>query len=109
MIDKGTERLAGELRRWAGRPTELSPRAAGARVVARLPRRRRPVWRLATASTALAAAVLALSLVVGRRDEPAGNPPPPISQTTLRTIVHQLESGTKLYIVVQPNGPDDEC
>jgi hypothetical protein len=50
MTDKGMERLRDELRRWAQRPTSLSPRAARTRVVARLASpRRRPAWRLVSA------------------------------------------------------------
>jgi hypothetical protein len=113
MTDKGMERLRDELRRWAQRPTSLSPRAARTRVVARLASpRRRPAWRLVSATTALAASALALTLVVGalvigRQAEPVAGPPP-TTAAAQRMIVHQLSSGTKLYIVVQPHTRGDE-
>ena len=106
--DRG-DRLAGELRRWAHRPTRLSPRAARARLLAALPaRRRRPSWRVLAAGAA-AAGALALALLVGRGPEPAAVAPPAAAVAAERTIVHQLSSGTRLYIVVRPAVPVDEC
>lgn len=108
MTGDRTEKLARELRRWAERPTELSPGQARDRVLARLPRRRdrfgwrRPGWQLAAAGSALAAIALALALVVGGRPEPITEPAAPAGRVAQRTIVHQLSSGTKLYIVVRP-------
>lgn len=98
------DRLAEELRRWTERPAGLSPRAARSRVLARLPQRdRQPVWRLAAAAGA--AAALALALIVGALiDDRRGEPPaaPPAAIQPQRVIVHQLSSGTPLYIVVRP-------
>ena len=97
------DRLAEELRRWAERPAALSPQAARSRVLARLPRRnQRPAWRLAAVG---AAAALALALIVGtlighRPEQPPAAPPVAIQPQ--RVIVHQLSSGTPLYIVVRP-------
>lgn len=107
MTDKGVERLAAELRGWAEHPTTLSPTAARTRVLAHLPApARRPVWRLAGGAVlAVSALVLILGvgvLWVGRRHEPASLPPPPAAEPQQQTIVHQLSSGTQLYIVVQP-------
>lgn len=106
MTDERTAKLARELRRWAERPTELSPGKARTRVLARLPRHRgsgwrRPGWSLVAAGSALAAA-LALALFLGGRPEPIAEPPAPAARVVQRTIVHQLSSGTKLYIVVRP-------
>lgn len=108
MTDHDMKRLAPELRRWAERPTALSPRAARARVVAQLPnRRRRPTWRLVGAAGALAATAMIVALVVGRHDEPVIGPPP-VAASGQRMIVHELSSGTKLYIVVRPSAAGDE-
>jgi hypothetical protein len=111
MTDDGMNRLARELRHWAQRPTRLSPRAARTRVLADLPgSRRRPAWWLVTAGATLAAGALALVLVIGRRQEPiAVTPPTPAATAAQRTIVHQLSSGTKLYIVMRPATAADEC
>ena len=100
-MSESWERLARQLRRWAERPSSLAPAAARTRVLARLPsRRRRPAWRLAAAAGALATIALALALVLGRRPEPLPGPPPAAASAE-RVIVHQLSSGTTLYIVVR--------
>ena len=105
MKDNRFESLAEEIRRWSERPPSLSPRQARTRVLAHLPeRRRRPIWRLLAGGATLAAAVLVVMLLVGRPPQPAGGPPvaasPPDAQ---RMIVHQLSSGTQLYIVMRPD------
>ena len=100
MTDHDADRWARDLRAWAGRPTRLSPQAARARVVAELSeRRRRPVWRWSRAL---------LILLVGRRSEPIASPPT-AAVAAQRTIVHQLSSGTRLYIVMRPQVPADDC
>lgn len=100
------DRVAEQLRRWAERPAPLSPRAARTRVLARLPsRRRRPAWRLAAAG-ALAGLALAMALLVARRDEPVPGAPPS-APAAERLIVHELSSGTRLYIALQPGGGGD--
>ncbi len=118
MTDRGIERLAAELRRWAERPTDLSPRAARTRVLAHLQdRRRRPSWRLVAGGGALAAGALALVLIavltidrpsIERPDEPVASDSAPAAETGQPTIVHQLSSGTKLYIVMRPDALGDE-
>ena len=101
MSERRLEELSGELRRWAERPGSLSPQAARTRVLARLSdRRRRPFRRLVTAGAALAATALVVVLAVDRPSEPVSTPPP-ASQTAQQTIVHQLSSGTRLYIVMR--------
>lgn len=108
MSDDGAGRFARELRAWARRPTRLSPQAARTRVLAELAESgRRPAWRWITAGATLAAAAAALILVVGRRPEPTAPPTPAAADQ--RTIVHQLSSGTKLYIVMRPEVPADDC
>ncbi len=108
MTDQGKKRLSRELRRWAGRPTSLSPRAARRRVLAHLPsRKRHPVWRLVAGGTALTATALAVVLIVDRPSEPVAAPPP-ATEVAQQMIVHQLSSGTKLYIVMRPNVAGDE-
>ena len=108
MSGRRIDRLAGELRRWAEQPGALSPRAARTRVLAELPgRRRRPSWRLAAGGAALAATALAVALSVGRQREPVAGPPA-AAEDGQRTIVHQLSSGTKLYIVMRRPGTNDE-
>ena len=111
MSDRDLERLTAELRRWAGRPSCLSPRAARTRVLAHLPSvRRHPDWRLATGG-ALAAAALVMALLVGQRTAPVPEPRPVTAEIDQQTIVHQLSSGTKLYIVVRPDagGGENDC
>lgn len=109
MSDQRMDHLVRELRRWAARPGSLPPAAARTRVLARLPgRRRRPVWRLVTGGVALAATVLAVALLVDRPSEPVAGPPP-AAESAQRMIVHQLSSGTKLYIVMRPDALNDEC
>ena len=110
MTDDGGSGFATELRAWAERPARLSPQAARTRVLARLSAPgRRPAWRLIAAGTALAAGAVALALLVGRPQEPAAPPSPVPAAAADRTIVHQLSSGTRLYIVVRPAVPADEC
>ncbi len=109
MTDKGIARLTMELRRWSTRPTSLSARTARTRILAHLPHRpRRPSWRFVAGSAAIAASALALVLVIGSRDEPIVSGPEPAAEMPQRMIVHQLSSGTKLYIVMQPSGAGDE-
>jgi ferric-dicitrate binding protein FerR (iron transport regulator) len=103
-MTSGMDRLTEELRRWAERPAALSPRAARSRVLARLSRRPpRPAWRLAAAAGAAAALALALivgALIVRHHGEPPAAPP--VTAPAQRVIVHQLSTGTPLYIVVRP-------
>jgi hypothetical protein len=109
MTDNGDERLGRNLRRWAKRPTFLSPQAARTRVVAHLPsRRRQPTWRLVAGGGALTATALAVALIIGRPSEPVTGPPQPTVASSQRMIVHELSSGTKLYIVVRPGAAGDE-
>ena len=47
---------------------------------------------------------------MGRREVPAPQLTPPTPAVAApRTIVHQLSSGTKLYIVMRPAAAADEC
>lgn len=107
MREHGMDRLTDELRRWSRRPTRVSPGTARTRVLARLEAGgRTPAWRLAAAGAALAAGALALVLLVGRSEEPAAEQAAaPATATSQSTIVHELSSGTKLYIVVRPIKP----
>lgn len=111
MTDKGIEQLAKQLRDWAERPTALTAAAARTRVLAHLERRpKRPTWRLAAASAALAASALALVLLIGRREPPVvSGSPSAAAAPQQQMIVHQLSSGTKLYVVVEPAATADEC
>lgn len=110
MSQDRLDRLAEELRQWTGRPGSLSPRAARTRVLATLPDRRpRPRWGLVTAGAALAALALAAALLVDSPGPPVDRTVPPTADPTHRIIVHQLSSGTKLYIVMRPDSLEDEC
>ncbi len=103
MREKRLEQLTGELRHWAERPGSLSPQTARRRVLAHLPdRRRRPFRRLVTAGAALAAIALVVALAVDRSSQPVSTPPL-ASESAPQTIVHQLSSGTRLYIVIRPD------
>ena len=104
MTDDRFERLAEEIRRWSERPGSLTPRQARTRVLAHLPERRfRPAWRLLAGGAALAATALAVALLVGGRPEPVVGPTAAAPPVVQRTIVHQLSSGTQLYIVMRPD------
>lgn len=106
MTDQDLAGLTAQLRRWAERPASLSPQIARTRVLANLPsRKNRTAWRLAAAGGALAAIGLALALIVGRQSEPIAAPPPSEANAQ-RMIVHELSSGTKLYIVMQSKAAD---
>lgn len=111
MSDKSIERLAEELRDWTERPTALPAAAARARILAHLERRPKlPTWRFAAGSAALAASALALALLIGRREVPSSTGPlPAAAAPQQQMIVHQLSSGTKLYIVVEPGAAADGC
>lgn len=105
MSTDPVDRLTRELRAWARRPPRLSPGAARARVLADLAvDRRRSAWRLLTAGASLAAVALVVALATGRRERPAATVPAPAA-TSERMIVHQLSTGTRLYIVVQRDIP----
>jgi hypothetical protein len=109
MREDRLEQLTGELRHWAERPGSLSPQTAGRRVLANLPDRRRwPFRGLVTGGAALAATALVVALAVDRSSEPVSTPPP-TSETAHQTIVHQLSSGTRLYIVMRPEVSKGEC
>jgi hypothetical protein len=108
MNDKDKQQLTAELRRWAAHPIALSPRMARRRVLANLPSRmRRPAWRLVVAGAALTATALALAMTIGHRSDSIWVPPP-IAETPERMIVHELSSGTKLYIVMQSHDASNE-
>ncbi len=108
MSDRDMDRLTAALRRWAERPPSLSPRAAKTRVLAHLPsHRRRTAWRLLAGGGALIATVAALALLVGRQSEPVAVPTT-TTASAQRVIVHQLSSGTKLYIVMRPSAAEGE-
>ena len=108
MSDRPPDRLTRQLRQWARRPTRLSARVARTRVVARLGARRGRPWRLITTGATLAAGALALALVLGRPPAPVSESTPTAAPTAQRTIVHQLSSGTRMYIVVRPRTDLDE-
>ena len=52
-------------------------------------------------------AALAVALIIGRPGEPVIEPPP-AAAAAQRMIVHELSSGTKLYIVVRPGAAADQ-
>ena len=104
MTDERLERFSEEIGRWSERPPTLTPRQARTRVLARLPQSRpRPAWRLVAGGAALAATALVVALLVGGRREPVVGPPAAAPPVVQRTIVHQLSSGTQLYIVMRPD------
>ena len=112
MSNDPLDRWTEALRRWAARPTRVSPAAARARVLAELDGgRRSPAWRLAAAGATLAAGALALLLLIGRLEEPIPVQPTaaPAVTAAQRTIVHQLSSGTRMYIVFRPARPAGDC
>ncbi|MFQ5349710.1 MAG: hypothetical protein ACE5EG_04615 [Thermoanaerobaculia bacterium] len=109
MSEDRLDELTRELRRWAELPGALSPQAARTRVLAHLPeRRRRPLRRLVAAGAVLTATVLVVTLLVGRSSEPISSPPA-AAESPQKMIIHQLSSGTKLYIVMRPAAVSDEC
>lgn len=108
MTDDPVDRWTRELRDWARRPARLSPAAARTRVLAGLgAARRRPPWRLVTAGASLAALGLAVALTLGREERPATTAPQPAAASE-QMIVHQLSTGTKLYIFVRPGALSDD-
>ena len=57
----------------------------------------------------MAATALAVALIVGRPGEPVATPPTAgVAAGARKMIVHELSSGTKLYIVLQPGAAGDE-
>jgi len=89
-----------ELERWARRPPERPAAVVRGRVLARLESRsgaRR--WQVPAAALLLAALALGLSLTM-----PRSEPIPPPARTDTRLIVFQLQSGTKVYFALPPEG-----
>lgn len=110
MSDRRLRRFESELRHWAERPPALPAGLARRRVEGHLavaPRRRG--WRLALGSAAAVLAVVALALVL-RLPPPPAVPSPAAAAVPERLVVHQLKSGTQLYIVLPPSQPPpDRC
>ena len=95
-----------ELERWARRPPERSAPAARTRVLAQIESRPGLPWKLPVATALLAG--LALVLVLGLRGNRGnrGNPVQPAppetpSQSPQSLVVLQLQSGTKIYVVMK--------
>lgn len=100
MNEEPLRRFHAELERWARRPPERPAALARGRVLARLEsgsRARR--WQVPAAALLLAALALGLSLTVPRRA-----PVPPPARTDTRLIVFQLQSGTRVYFALPPEG-----
>lgn len=101
------ERFREELERWARRPPERSAPVARTRVLAQmgLSRPGRPgfPWKLPVAAALLAG--LALVLVLSLRGNPGHPvqpaPPETPARNSQRLVVLQLQSGTKIYVVMK--------
>ena len=99
------QRFARDLRLWARRPTEASPRAARARLLDAIGSARselRP-WRprLATALVAMAIAAVLFVLIPSREPQkPRAEEP-----VTQRYLVVTLASGNQLYVQLSPPTP----
>ena len=100
MKDSFPAHFTEELRRWARRPPSRPAPMAKSRILARL--EARPAARLWIPASALllAAATLMVILALPRTD-PESQPADGRSQSL---IVFQLQSGTKLYFALPPEG-----
>jgi hypothetical protein len=100
MNEEPLHRFHAELERWARRPPERSATVARGRVLARLGSRSGAHrWQVPAAALLLAALALGLSLSLPRRE-----PIPPPARLDDRLIVFQLQSGTKVYFALPPEG-----
>jgi hypothetical protein len=87
-----------ELERWARRPPERPAPVARVRVLAQIESRRIGLpWKLPVAAVLLAG--LALGLILGIRRAPVRPVPPETPSQSL--VVFQLQSGTKVYLVMK--------
>jgi hypothetical protein len=94
MKDSFPPRFTEELRRWARRPPSRPAPLAWNRILARL--EARPPARLWMLAAATLAVILALPRPSREREPAAGRPQ--------SLIVFQLQSGTKLYFALPPEG-----
>jgi hypothetical protein len=93
--------FTAELECWAQRLPERSAGAARGRVLARL--RNRPQglrWKIPAAAVILLALALGFSSVLSR----VGRPPEVTEHPGQSLIVFQLQSGTKIYFALPPEG-----
>ncbi|MCP4201201.1 MAG: hypothetical protein GY769_04625 [bacterium] len=114
MNGKQLDRIRGEFKAWTQRPSGRSVAEVRTRILARIdqaPRRSR--WRLATATT-LVAAGLTIAVLVVVTGVPSGGPwgerqnlQPPVStvsavseQAAKPLLIYELRSGTKLYLAL---------
>jgi hypothetical protein len=97
MNEEPLHRFHAELERWARRPPEKPAAIARGRVLSRL-ESRKGTRRWPVPAAALLLVALALGLSFTEREP---NPP---ARPRSRLIVYQLQSGTKVYFALPPEG-----
>jgi len=97
MNEEPLHRFHAELERWSRRPPEKPAAVARGRILSHLESRKGARrWPVPAAALLLVALALGLSL-----NEHESNPP---ERPSSRLIVYQLQSGTKVYFTLPPEG-----
>ena len=109
MSQEDLPEIRKTVRAWTTRPPERLPQIARSRIVAQLADKRSwgglggwHGWKLAV-TTAMWVAVLVLALLVPGPETPSGPSPVPLDASRGHSlVVHELRSGTKVYITLTP-------